>query len=225
MQFLIDLENVHSAGLRGTEFLTDKDTLVLFYRDGNERIEQGALNRIVQSGCKMELRKLKTKGKNALDFYIAAYVGELLGKGTEEHVSIVSGDKDFQMIREYWSALRPQSMIALKPNIISCIVSSQEGGKRAGLARNEIKTVSLEEAYASITEKERKKKEIEEMIGCEKAEDALELLQKDTKGRELYLSLLRLLGREKGLLFYRYVKEKNSVKQASGQDEKCTLGS
>ena len=68
MQFLIDYENVHSAGLRGTEFLTDEDTVVLFYRDGNEKIEQGALKRIVQSGCKMELRKLKTKGKNALDF-------------------------------------------------------------------------------------------------------------------------------------------------------------
>ena len=128
MQFLIDLENVHSAGLRGSELLTEEDTIVLFYSDSNEKIEQGALNRIFRSGCRILLRKLKTKGQNALDFYIAAYVGELLGKGTTECVSIVSNDKDFQMVREYWMNVRPKSNIALKPNIVSCIVSSQEGG-------------------------------------------------------------------------------------------------
>ena len=67
VQFLIDLENVHSAGLRGSELLTEEDTIVLFYSDSNEKIEQGALNRIFRSGCRILLRKLKTKGKNALD--------------------------------------------------------------------------------------------------------------------------------------------------------------
>ena len=143
-----------------------------------------------------------------------------MGKGTEEHVSIVSSDKDFHFIREYWSAVHPQSVISLNTNIISCIVSSQEGGKRAGLAQYEMKKVSLEEAYAAITEKEREKKEIEAVIGSEKTEDAIALLKKETKGRELYLSLLRLLGREKGLLLYRYVKEKSSLQQASEQGEK-----
>ena len=44
MQFLIDLENVHSAGLRGSELLTEEDTIVLFYSDSNEKIEQGVLS-------------------------------------------------------------------------------------------------------------------------------------------------------------------------------------
>lgn len=51
MHFLIDYENVHSAGLRGADLLTERDTIVLFYSDSNDKVEQGAMNRIVQSGC------------------------------------------------------------------------------------------------------------------------------------------------------------------------------
>ena len=92
MHFLIDYENVHSAGLTGAELLTDQDTVVLFYSDSNDKVEQGAMNRIIQSGCKIELRKLKTKGKNALDFYIATYVGELLLLAQLNH-ELCAGDK------------------------------------------------------------------------------------------------------------------------------------
>ena len=208
MQFLIDLENVHSAGLRGSELLTEEDTIVLFYSDSNEKIEQGALNRIFRSGCCILLRKLKTKGKNALDFYIAAYVGELLGKGTTECVSIVSNDKDFQMVREYWMSVRPKSNIALKPNIVSCIVSSQEGGKRVNQAMYELKPISLEEAYAARTQEAQQKKELEAIIGIDKVEETQKLLQQSLSGRALYLAVLKLLGREKGLKLYRYMKEK-----------------
>lgn len=153
---------------------------------------------------------MKTKGKNALDFYIATYVGELLGRGAEEHVSIVSNDKDFQIVREYWKTVHPNSMMVLKPNIISCIISSNEGGKRAALAHYEMKPISLEETYNSLMEEARKRKEIETIIGSEKVDEALELLQKNTKGRELYLSLLRLLDRDKGLMLYRHVKEETA---------------
>ena len=55
-------------------------------------------------------------------------------------------------------------------------------------------------------EEARKRKEIETIIGTEKVDETIELLQKNSKGRELYLSLLRLLGREKGLRLYRYVR-------------------
>ncbi len=208
MQFLIDLENVHSAGLRGSELLTEADTVVLFYSDSNEKIEQGALNRIFNSGCNIVLRKVKTKGKNALDFYIAAYVGELLGKGSAEYVSIVSNDKDFQMVREYWMTVRPKSNIALKPNIISCIIASQERGKRVNRALYELRGIPLKEAYASRQREAQQKKELQEMIGTEKVEDAIALLQQGLSGRALYLAVLKLLGRENGLRLYRYIKEK-----------------
>ena len=70
--------------------------------------------------------------------------------------------------------------------------------------------ISLEETYNSLMEEARKRKEIETIIGSEKVDEALELLQKNTKGRELYLSLLRLLGRDKGLMLYRHVKEETA---------------
>ena len=101
MQFLINLDNVHIAGLRGSELLTEDDTVALFYSDSNEKNEQGALNLIFSSGCNIVLRKVKTKGENTLDFF-AVYVGELLGKVSAEYVAIISNDKGFQMVREYW---------------------------------------------------------------------------------------------------------------------------
>lgn len=64
--------------------------------------------------------------------------------------------------------VRPKSNIALKPHIISCIISSQEGGKRVNRALYELKPISLEEAYASRTRETQQKKELEELIGPEK---------------------------------------------------------
>ena len=69
MLFLINLDNVHIAGLRVSELLTENDTVALFYSDSNEKNEQGALNLIFSSGCNIVLRKVKTKGENTLDFF------------------------------------------------------------------------------------------------------------------------------------------------------------
>ena len=54
LHFLIDYENVHSAGLRCSELLTEVDTVVLFYSDSNDKAEQGAMNRITMGGLMME---------------------------------------------------------------------------------------------------------------------------------------------------------------------------
>ena len=78
MYFLIDLENVHNAGMYGVRYLNESDTLILFLPKRPKTLSIGHLEDIANSGCTLETYKLKSTGKNALDYYIAVRVGEIL---------------------------------------------------------------------------------------------------------------------------------------------------
>lgn len=79
MYFLIDYENLKNSGMRGSEHLLPTDHVILFYSAGTPTMEQRHLMNIRNSGCSFETYKLLSKGKNALDFYIATKLGELFG--------------------------------------------------------------------------------------------------------------------------------------------------
>ena len=80
MLFLIDYENVGRAGMRGCEYLDVQDHVVLFYSEGKKNAERRSLDQITSSGCVFEICKLYRMGKNALDFYIASKLGEMIGR-------------------------------------------------------------------------------------------------------------------------------------------------
>lgn len=57
------------------------DRVTLFYSDAASRVENGYIQQITHAGAKLTAFKLKSVGKNALDFYIATYLGEIFGGG------------------------------------------------------------------------------------------------------------------------------------------------
>lgn len=60
------------------------------------------LTNVTASGCIFEIYKLNKAGKNALDFYIASRLGELIGEGYKKTVVIVSNDSEFRAVQDYW---------------------------------------------------------------------------------------------------------------------------
>ena len=81
MLFLIDYENVSNPGMKGSEYLDSEDYVILFYSDAKKHVERRVLDALTSSGCTYEICKLCKTGKNALDFYIASKLGELIGSG------------------------------------------------------------------------------------------------------------------------------------------------
>lgn len=62
---LVDYENVHgSNGLKGTEYLNEKDTLVIFYSQSCGKIRYDFMEGIEASGCEFRICKLLKVGKN-----------------------------------------------------------------------------------------------------------------------------------------------------------------
>lgn len=103
MYFLVDYENIGNSGLRGSEHLTHEDAVIIFYSGTCHSIENRYLNNFTRSGCWFEAVPLQKAYQNALDFYIATKVGELFGVGYRGAVGIVSKDKGYLAVKDYWA--------------------------------------------------------------------------------------------------------------------------
>ena len=131
IHFMVDLENTGSRGLQGVEYLESDDRITIFYSQSCLKIERGKLQQIAEAGSKLSICRLQNVGKNALDFYIASRIGEVYGKGYEGLTAIVSNDKGFKAIQDYWqNCALLQRRIILKPDIEQSILSSNENSDR-----------------------------------------------------------------------------------------------
>ena len=103
MWYMIDYENVHEDGLYGIEMLKKDDKIFVFFNMGDkENVENGKLREAAEKGISIQSVVLYKRGKNALDFYIASKIGELCGRGMQQDIAVISGDKGFQALCEYW---------------------------------------------------------------------------------------------------------------------------
>ena len=91
--FLIDKENVGNRFLLGVNKLTIEDTLIVFHHELAGPIGEGVLNILNNSKASIEIIKMKTHTKNAMDFQICTYLGFLVSKySSAATYYIVSGD-------------------------------------------------------------------------------------------------------------------------------------
>lgn len=103
MWYMIDYENVHEEGLYGMEMLKKDDRIFVFYNMGDkENVENGKLREAAEKGISFQNIVLYKRGKNALDFYISSKIGEICGQGIHQDIAVISGDKGFQALCEYW---------------------------------------------------------------------------------------------------------------------------
>lgn len=211
LYFMVDFENVRSAGLQGSEYLHSDDSVTIFYSDCCLQVESGKIQQIFSAGCEFDICKLKSAGKNALDFYIASRVGEAFGGGYRGDIAIVSNDKGFRAVQEYWRNAVPSRKVVLKPDIEQCIASSGEISDRSQSIRKKKKVVSLEGEFEKYKERKRIQLEVKALFDNTKYGTEIgkivDIIQKKSTPKLLYLDTLKRFGKKDGLEIYSKIKE------------------
>ena len=212
IHFMVDFENVGNRGLQGIEYLNADDALTMFYSQSCTKLQNGFFTQIVKSGAELNICKLHNQGKNGIDFYIASKIGEVLGNGYKGTVAIVSSDKGFRAVQDYWKhCVDGCHNIILKHNIEQCIVSSNENSERRHFIQEKIRYVDIETAYEDYKKKTRIHNELSILFSKEQCKTIIEsvtnIMKEDGSKRTIYLNILKHFGRKNGLLIYRRIQE------------------
>ena len=195
MFFLVDLENVHNPGLSGADQLCAEDSLILFFSESSRNIERRYLTEIENADCQLETYKLKTTGKNALDFYIAVRVGEILCAAPDASIGIISKDKGYKAVCEF-VRMRGKSVgrVVKSTTIEGAILAADEANHRTKRIQRQVQTENIESFYAAHHE---------HMLA-----DILSIVfGKEHSPKVIYLDSLRHFGRKNGTEIYRRLKD------------------
>lgn len=219
MIFLIDYENTGYKGLEGIEYLNENDSLHIFYNTTNSNsISRKYLDKIKSSHVKVSLFSLKAKGKNALDFYIASYVGYLIGQASEKEIyAIVSNDNGFNAVRDFCIEYLKQAQFVVQPTIEKCFLKVQE--KRSKVVKECMEICILDESINAYLKEEQSLTQIKKKFaGCHTdivfSNELWNLLLMDKDdSRKIYLDLIKAYGKKQGLEIYQKYKARNENSQ------------
>ncbi len=100
--YLIDYENVHKTGFNGLLNLNSEDSVIIFYSGNADKITFNLHQQIIDSKADITYFEVKAGGKNALDFQLSTYLGYLIGNNKKAKYYIVSNDKGFEYVRDFW---------------------------------------------------------------------------------------------------------------------------
>ncbi len=224
--FMIDLENTRSRGLQGAEYLTADDCVTIFYSQTCVKLEKGKLQQIIDAGSVLDIRRLRRTGKNALDFYIASRIGELFGGGYSGIVAIVSNDKGYNAVQDYWSSCaKPARKVLLQSNIEQCIGCSNESSDRKKLIQGKLQEVNLETEYRLYGERLKMRRALEDIFSDTSYRNLTGQIfgvvegRKESELRGLYLDTIKRFGREDGLEIYRRIKQAFGAERERAADE------
>ncbi len=212
--FMIDFENTCSKGLQGAEHLSPDDCVTVFYSNSCMKVEKGKLQQVIEAGSVLDICRLQRTGKNALDFYIASRIGALFGAGYQGTVAIVSNDKGYSAVQDYWAkCAKPARRIILQPNIEQCIGASDEDSPRRRLIQDRLQEVNLEAQYRLYGEHLEMRRALEGCFADTAYRDLLGQIvsiveqRRDHDRRVLYLDTIKRFGRKKGLEIYAKIKQ------------------
>ena len=211
---LVDFENVNATnGLRGVEYLNERDTLYIFYSGHCGKIRSDQIEAIERSGCTFKSFKLKNTGKNALDFYIAVECGILYEKGIR-HVSIISKDKGFLAVRDYLQIRDCKMNVAAAPDIERGLISVNDPSDEARrqLIKSRSQNVDIQEMQARIEERSKFRKKLQEALDMEGIGNMYDHVlayiedSHESSPKEVYTGSLHKFGRDNGCKIYRILK-------------------
>ncbi|MBR1863861.1 MAG: hypothetical protein IJ806_07240 [Ruminococcus sp.] len=100
--YLVDFENVKSKGLTGINNLTEYDRVIIFYSENADTISFEMHQKVMMSKADVEYFKVHVGGKNALDFQLSTLLGYLVGSKAYTHLFIISNDKSFDFLHDFW---------------------------------------------------------------------------------------------------------------------------
>lgn len=99
---LVDFENVPIKSL--PIFDSDAFRICIFLGPNNKSLNADVVKQLHQFGNRAEYITLEKSGKNALDFYIAFYLGRLSAVNPGDKFQIISKDQGFETLIEHLQA-------------------------------------------------------------------------------------------------------------------------
>ncbi|MDR0983973.1 MAG: hypothetical protein LBL93_03060 [Ruminococcus sp.] len=126
MTYLIDYENVHNNGIEKINTFKENDKVVIFYHIDNSKfaISLNKFADMIKKKIEFQLEKFNQENvtdkdkPNYLDFQLATYLGYLISQNEKEEYTIVSNDKDYKAVIDFWKAKRI-SVKLLKINTVN----------------------------------------------------------------------------------------------------------
>lgn len=117
--YLVDFENVRTAGIKDLKGVQKGDAMIVFYSENCKNITLDILDSIISLKLKYNSFKVKVGSKNALDFQLTSYLGYLIGQyGMNTNYYIVSDDKGFEVVADFWKEQNISvSCISLKESV------------------------------------------------------------------------------------------------------------
>ena len=214
---LVDYENVSTTdGLKGVEYLNEKDTLIIFYSQCCEKIRAEYIEMIEKSKCEFRTYKLTRTGKNALDFYIAVECG-ILGVQGEKQISIISKDKGFGAVSDFFQIQEELDgvIVRVASNVENALValSAPEDEVRKQLIKGKTRTLSIDAELARIKEHRAFVERIVKAFEGTEYEKRTDKIIRFIEGRDaktprvLYISSMHEFGREDGRAIYQVLKQ------------------
>lgn len=124
--FLIDFENVKSAGLVGIETLGIDDQVVILYSVNSNTISFEMHQKIMSCAANVEYYQIRRGGKNSLDFQLSSLLGYLLASGLYSHLYIISNDSGFDALYDFWTSqyIPTDVVVYRRPNIAMSVAHS-----------------------------------------------------------------------------------------------------
>ena len=115
--YLIDFENVKSGGLTGIEYIRKEDSVHLFWSKRENKISIEMMELIRSSESEIVMHQAVTGERDALDHQLCSYLGFLAGSKGENDFVIISNDKAYDHLIEFWRKLDDGIRIRRVPEI------------------------------------------------------------------------------------------------------------
>ena len=209
--YLIDLENVSIHGLYGLSLPGSGSEIRIFLSQSAHVATSEIRQDILSSRAYIDTFFCSTQTKNALDFQLAAYFGEVLVRPETRRISIISNDKGYKALEDYAGKIRKDLVVYQGVSILEAYVASTSSHSVKSYVTRKGNSVD----FKRIMEELKKRKQFEEPIRealrnlCdEESLDKVILLisREGLSRRQIYLEMLHLFGRVRGTEVYRVVR-------------------
>lgn len=204
--YLIDYENVNSAGLAGCDRLTKSDSIMIFFTKNAMKIN---MSDIANHG-NAELNMIEVpSGKQSVDIHIGSYLGYLAGvhSGKDCSIIIISKDSDFDNVIKYWNnktglkVSRAEKITPDKPKAVK--VKQKPSPEKIDSNKNAANRTKVNNEIIQILSKGGFENEV---VGLVASTVVKNIGEKDRK-QKIYRTIISNFGQKQGLNIYNHIKK------------------
>lgn len=148
--YLIDFENVTSAGISGIQKLTKDDKVYIFYTVNASSMSFAAHMNLLSSPAEVIYYNVTSGGKNALDFQLSSFLGYLISRGEDKDFCIISNDRGYDHVKSFWekSGLAAGITINSSPSINRSLLPMERPFTSKIQQTNQQPSITLEQMKA-----------------------------------------------------------------------------